>query len=246
MALNLVFVLVGTTHAGNIGASARAIKNMGFTTLRLVDTCSPNKKDAIVRASGADDVLENAVRFEHLADAVADCHAVIGTSARQRQISVPLQACRDIATSLGEQHNNATDQTVALVFGRERTGLSNEELDQCSALLQIPINPDFSSLNLGSAVQVVAYECAMALNSISTAPTSELEPATGEAMQHFFTHLERVMINTGFHDPANPRRLMRRIQSYFERNRPTDNEINILRGILAATENPRPPKEKQS
>ena len=119
MALNLVFVLVGTTHAGNIGAAARAIKTMGFTTLRLVDTCSPKKKDAIVRASGADDVLEEAARFEHLADAVADCHAVVGTSARQRQISVPLRNCRDVATSVVEQHNSDSDQTVAFVFGRE-------------------------------------------------------------------------------------------------------------------------------
>jgi len=246
MALNLVFVLVGTSHAGNVGAAARAIKTMGFTTLRLVDTCSPRKQDAIVRASGADDVLENAARFEHLADAVADCHAVVGTSARQRYISVPLGSCRDVAMQVIEKHNIESDQTVAIVFGRERTGLSNEELDQCTALLQIPVNPDFSSLNLGSAVQVVAYECAMALNSTQTAEVTEPEHATGEAMQHFFDHLRRVMINNGFLDPDNPKHLMRRIQSYFERNRPTDTEINILRGILTSTEQPHPPKEKQS
>lgn len=245
MPLNIVFVLVGTTHAGNIGGAARAIKNMGFSTLRLVDTCSPNKKDAITRASGADDILENAQRFDHLADAIGDCQVVVGASARPRFLSVPLRGCREITESVAAI-NPDSNQTVAFVFGRERSGLTNDELDQCTEQLQIPCNPDFSSLNLSAAVQVVAYECGMALRSTSTSPTNQTTPVASESMQHFFKHLERVMVNTGFLDPANPRLRMRRIQGYFERNRPTDTEMSILRGILTATEDPHPPKEKLS
>ncbi len=249
MNLELVFVLVGTTHSGNIGAAARAIKNMGFAELRLVDCCSHMTKDAFARASGADGILKEAKRFDTLDAAVADCHNVIGSSARDRYIAVPVVACRDVAESLVSDANSAGGaQRAAMVFGRERTGLSNDEMERCTRLLRIPVNPDFSSLNLGAAVQVVAYECAMAMNSVSmnsSGVTAAVEPvpvASGEAMQHFYEHLRRVMINTGFLDADNPRNLMRRIRSYFERNRPTDTELNILRGILSATEKPFPPK----
>jgi TrmH family RNA methyltransferase len=245
-----VFILVGTTHAGNLGAAARAIRTMGFDTLRLVDTVSPRKEEALARASGAQPVLESAARFETLSEAIADCQAVFGTSARQRHLSVPLLSCReacDMAASsvAGEA---ATAERVAFVFGRERSGLTNEELDLCTRHLHIPTDPDFSSLNLGSAVQVVAYEAAAALAlrgagtaSPVTSTQHEDRPVSSEAMEHLHAHLERVMINTGFLDPARPRHLMRRLKRYFERNRPTENEMAILRGILSATENPRPP-----
>ena len=247
MKLNIVFVLIGTTHSGNIGAAARAIKNMGFAELRLVECCSHLTKDALSRASGADAVLHNAKKFSTLDDAVADCHSVIGTSARDRHLAVPVAPCRELASELVESANQATGtMQVAMVFGRERSGLSNEEMDRCTRLLRIPCNPDFSSLNLGAAVQVVAYECAQALQSVPMPQNSEVETAAnGESMQHFFDHLERVMVNTGFLNPDNPRQLMRRIRRYFERNRPNESELNILRGILTATEKPQPQQSRK-
>lgn len=252
MNLQLVFVLVGTTHSGNIGAAARAIKNMGFTELRLVDCCAHLTKDALARASGADALLHQAIRYSTLDEAVADCRAVIGTSARDRHLSVPVMACRNIAEEIvTEAQRMGRSVRTAMVFGRERSGLSNEEMDRCTRLLRIPCNPDFSSLNLGAAVQVVAYECAQATQSYiintqsnSGATDNEIN-ATGEAMQHFYDQMYRIMVNTGFLDPDNPKQLMRRIRRYFERNRPSEKEINIFRGILSATEKPFPPKKKQ-
>ena len=263
MSLELVFVMVGTTHTGNLGAAARAMKTMGFTQMRLVDTCSHLSAEALARSSGANDVLKNAQTFDTLEAAIADCRAVVGTSARARQLAVPLQSCRQIATDIGEMAQSADmDQKVAMVFGQERSGLSNESLDLCTKLLRIPCNPEFASLNLGSAVQVVAYELSQALESVpqgaprpmpgkwkgSSSDDAENEavtqdpdelPATSEAMAHFFDHLDRVMINTGFMDPENPRLLRRRLRRYFESNRPSGNEIAIFRGILSATEKPR-------
>lgn len=250
MNLQLVFVLVGTTHSGNIGAAARAIKNMGYAELRLVDCCPHLTKDALARASGADAVLHEATRFGTLDEAVADCQSVIGTSARDRHLAVPVMACRDVAEQivLASQQSDQPART-AMVFGRERSGLSNEEMDRCTRLLRIPCNPDFSSLNLGAAVQVVAYECAQASQSVSVISTKDTQQqakeldASGEAMQHFYDHLYRIMVATGFLDPDNPKQLMRRIRRYFERNRPSEKEINILRGILSATEKPFPPNK---
>jgi len=191
MNVEIVFVLVGTTHTGNIGAAARAIKVMGFNKLRLVE--------------GANDILENAVCHDSLDAAVADCVAVIGTSARSRNLSVPMLSCREIADEIAVSAKAADEtQTVAMVFGHERSGLSNESLDRCTRLLRIPCNPDFSSLNLGSAVQVVAYELSQALESVPLSPPQRMAgkwkpvsentdadavaetPATSEQMQHFF------------------------------------------------------------
>ncbi len=245
MTTHLSFVLVSTTHSGNIGATARAMKNMGFSDLRLVNCCSHMTKDAIGRASGADDVLKAARRYSSVDEAIADCRVVVGTSARDRHLAVPVQDCRDIAHEIAQLNTLPnTEMKTALLFGRERYGLTNDELDRCTKLLRIPCNPEFSSLNLGSAVQVVAYECARAMQSITAAPEAlEDVPASAEGMQHFFDHLQRVMVATGFLDLENPRNLMRRIRRYFERNRPSEKELNILRGILSSTENPHPPKD---
>jgi len=263
--MRIVFVLVGTSHSGNLGAVARAIKTMGFDQLRLVDTCSPESSEALARASGAQDVLESAARFERLGQAVADCRAVYGASARARGLSVPMLDSREACEELVEGMSGGGVDTAAVVFGRERSGLTNEELDLCTRHLHIPSNPAFSSLNLGAAVQVVAYELAQARIRRSPAhgpgvgrdaPSAytlgersqagkrsearETEPpADGAAMEHLFEHLQRVMLATGFLDPANPRHLMRRVRGYFERNRPSDNELAILRGILSATERPK-------
>lgn len=267
MSLEIVFVMVGTTHTGNLGAAARAMKTMGFTKLRLVDTCTHLSSEALARSSGANDVLKEAQVFETLEQAIADCRVVVGTSARARQLAVPLLSCREICDEVGTLSRTVpSGEKVAMVFGQERSGLSNESLDLCTRLLRIPCNPEFSSLNLGSAVQVVSYELSQALASVplgapkpmpgkwkgtsdepagavvdQSAVVTDIDelPATSEAMGHFFDHLDRVMINTGFMNPDNPRLLRRRVRRYFETNRPSGNELSIFRGILSATENPR-------
>jgi len=264
MSIEIIFVMVGTTHTGNLGAAARAMKTMGFSALRLVDTCSHLSAEALARSSGANDVLKNAETFPTLAEAIADCRVVVGTSARARQLAVPLLSCREIAEEIGELAAvDAPGQKVAMVFGQERSGLSNESLDLCTRLLRIPCNPDFSSLNLGSAVQVVSYELSQSLASVplgapkpqpgkwkgsddedgegdgSASVDPDDMPATSEQMGHFFDHLDRVMINTGFMNPDNPRLLRRRVRRYFESNRPSENELAIFRGILSATERPK-------
>lgn len=262
MNVEIVFVMVGTTHTGNLGAAARAMKTMGFTQMRLVDACSHLSAEALARSSGANDVLKAAQTFDSLEEAIADCRVVVGTSARARQLAVPLLSCRAIAEELGEaSKTHLAGQKIAIVFGHERSGLSNESLDLCTRLLRIPCNPEFSSLNLGSAVQVVSYELSQALESVpQSAPVPQpgkwkaagVEdgaesasidpddiPATSEAMGHFFEHLDRVMIATGFLDPENPRLLRRRIRRYFESNRPSGSEMAIFRGILSSVENPR-------
>jgi len=262
MNVELSFVLVGTTHTGNIGAAARAMKTMGYSSLRLVSSCSHRTDEAKARASGADDVLRNAACFDSLSDAVADCHAVIGTSARPRNLSVPMLSSRDLAATLSElsatasANAPATDAAreplrVALVFGRERSGLNNEELDRCTHLVQIPVNADFSSLNLGSAVQVLAYESAAGQVSVrqttdSQAESLDAKPCNSASMERFFEHLNRVILATGFLDPGNPRLLQRRLRQYFERNRPSDSEMNILRGILTSVEKPMPSQHDNS
>jgi len=238
MNLELSFVLIGTTHTGNIGAAARAMKTMGYSSLRLVQTCSNRTDEAKARASGADDVLLSAERFDTLEEAVADCHAVIGTSARPRNLAVPMLSSRELPTTLNRLAEANDALRVALVFGRERSGLNNAELDRCTHLVQIPVNPAFSSLNLGSAVQVLAYECSHGLHELRT--TSEDAkpevPATSEAMERLFEHLEGVLLKTGFLDPDNPKHLMRRLRHYFERNRPNETEMNVWRGILTSVD----------
>lgn len=266
MKLSIMFVMVGTTHTGNLGASARAMKTMGFDHMRLVDTCAHLSAEALARSSGANDVLKNAEIFATLEQALSDCRIVIGTSARARQLAVPLKSCREIAEELAsinlqvQQSESSDSYRVAMVFGQERSGLSNESLDLCTRLLRIPCNTEFSSLNLGSAVQVVAYELSQALHSVPqgapapmpgkwrgtesvTSMATSLHPddlpANSEAMEHFFQHLDRIMIKTGFLNPDNPRLLRRRIRRYFESNRPTVSELSLFRGILSATEQPK-------
>jgi len=183
MDVELSFVLIGTTHTGNIGAAARAMKTMGYTSLR---------------------------------------------------------------TRLA---SNQTTVRVALVFGRERSGLNNHELDRCTHLVQIPVNPGFSSLNLGSAVQVLAYECSTGMHDVRETTDQVKIAATSDsaAMERLFEHLERVLLKSGFLDPANPKQLMRRFRHYFERNRPDDVEMNVWRGLLTSVERPiSSDKEKRS
>ena len=234
--MSIRIVLVGTTHPGNIGAVARAMKNMGLSDLALVEPRYFPHDEATARASGADDVLENASVHDTLAEAVADCVYVIGASARSRAINWPCLDARDAAARIIEE---SAKGTVAAVFGPEKTGLLNEDMDLCEALLTIPTDPAFSSLNLAMAVQVVTYEIRAAQTEKQPEYESDAPPATSAEMEHFYEHLERVLTDVEFLDPGNPRHLMRRLRRLFIRAKPDKNEVNILRGILAAIERDR-------
>jgi TrmH family RNA methyltransferase len=232
--MSIRIVLVGTTHPGNIGAAARAMKNMGVTDLALVSPRHFPHEDATARASGAADVLERATVFASLAEAIEDCVYVVGASARARAINWPCMEPRACAAKLRAE---AQRGPVAAVFGPEKSGLSNADLDLCDALLTIPTDPGFSSLNLAMAVQVVTYELRAAGEP---AGNTEYEPevplASSGDVERFYAHLERVLTDIGFLDPDNPRHLMRRLRRLFLKARPDQNEINILRGILTAVE----------
>lgn len=249
------FVLVETTHSGNIGAAARAMKTMGFSKLRLVQPCKYLTAEALARASGADDIVRCAEVYDSLDEAIADCVSVYGTSARSRSMEWSVSDVPQVA----EQIKTNPVQS-AVVFGRERSGLSNEELASCNGRLWIPSSPDFSSLNLASAVQVVAYElrrsvgfgyeafnpAADSANATHTEATdaetrvaatqSDDPPADHAAMEHFFDHLESVMTDTGFLNPDNPRLLMQRLRRLFGRSQVLHSEVQILRGFLTAIE----------
>ncbi len=232
--MNLRIVLVGTTHPGNIGASARAMKNMGVTELTLVKPRHFPDAEATARASGAEDVLERAVVAKALEDAIADCVHVAGTSARSRAIAWPTVEPRECAEELVNKRGNGP---VALVFGPEKCGLSNEDLDRCQTLVTIPTDPGFSSLNLAMAVQILTYEWRRALvGAAPQVPEPEVPAATSTEMEHFYAHLENVLTRIRFLDPGNPRLLMRRLRRLFVRAAPDKNEVNILRGILTAIE----------
>lgn len=234
----LCIVMVQTSHAGNIGSAARAMKTMGLRDLRLVNPKQADSAEARALASGADDILDQTRLYNSLQEATADCHYVIGSSARsERSLSWPQMDAR----SCGEwvaQH--LKQQKIAIVFGRERSGLSNEELQQCQALVHIPMAVNGYSLNIAAALQIIAYECFVASQQQTTLSSSKFtheldeEPATVEAMEGFFKHLETALIEVKYLDPSNPRLLMRRLRRLFGRVTPTQSEVNILRGILSA------------
>lgn len=237
--MGIRIVLVGTTHPGNIGAVARAMKNMGLDDLALVAPRYFPHPDASARASGADDLLEKARVVDTLAEAIEDCIFVAGASARSRSINWP---CLDAREAASRALVESARGNVALVFGPEKSGLSNEDLDHCQALLSIPTNPDFSSLNLAMAVQVVCYEIRAQQSEAPPPFESDVPPATSGAMEHFFAELEVLLLDTGFLDPDNPRHLMRRLRRLFVRAEPDENEINILNGILTAITRSRKPR----
>ena len=231
--MSIRIVLVETTHPGNIGAVARAMKNMGVTDLALVNPRYFPDKEATARASGAEDLLDNATVTESLTDAIADCVYVAGASARARAISWPCLEPRDCASKLIAESGRGP---VAAVFGPEKSGLSNEDLDHCDALLTIPTNPEFSSLNLAMAVQVLTYELRAAISAKPVEYEADAPLATSRELELFYEHLETVLTNLQFLDPDNPRHLMRRLRRLYIRARPDQNEVNILRGILTAVE----------
>jgi len=234
--MSIRIVLVGTTHPGNIGAVARAMKNMGLSDLALVDPRYFPHEEATARASGAHDLLENAMRVETLPEAIADCVYVAGASARPRSINWPCLDCKDAAARLLEESSNGN---VAAVFGPEKTGLSNSDLDHCDTLLTIPTDPDFSSLNLAMAVQVLTYEIRAVQVDKHPSYDADAPLATSAELERFYGHLEQVLTDLKFLDPDNPRFLMRRLRRLFIRARPDQNELNILRGILTSVERSR-------
>lgn len=239
-------VLVNTSHPGNIGGAARAMKNMGLSQLVLVDPERFPDPEAVSRASGADDVLANARVVATLEEALADCVLVLGTSARDRRIPWPVVDPREAADKLLDQLEGPVSGPVALVFGREHSGLTSEELQRCRYHVHIPSDPQFSSLNLATAVQVLTYEVRMQSlrrQGLSTtfacskvAASDDSQPVTAEQMELFYRHLQQVMIEIGFLDPAHPKKLMSRLRRLFERGQPNQVEMNILRGILTETQ----------
>ncbi|MGH8578840.1 MAG: RNA methyltransferase [Gammaproteobacteria bacterium] len=235
---NLCFVLVGTTHPGNIGAAARAMKSMGLRRLALVQPKHFPCAEATAMASGADDLLAEAEIWSSLADALRDYTTVVATSARQRRIDWPEMDPRHCAREVARL---ATQQRVAVVFGREHSGLTNDELEYCNAMVRIPTVSGFSSLNLAAAVQILAYEIYLARGARvgvhEPPPTVVQTPrASTEAMVQFYAHLQQTMTDVGFYDPQKPRRLMRRLRRLFNRAGLDKDEVQILRGFLAAVQ----------
>ncbi|MAP76433.1 MAG: tRNA (cytosine(32)/uridine(32)-2'-O)-methyltransferase TrmJ [Pseudomonadales bacterium] len=246
MLKNVRVVLVNTSHPGNIGGAARAMKNMGLSELVLVDPERFPDPDAVSRASGADDVLVNARIVATLEEAIADCSLVLGTSARDRRIPWPVLDPRESADKVLDQLEQVADAQIALVFGREDSGLTTDELQRCQYHVHIPSMPDFSSLNLAAAVQVLAYELRMQSLQREGAPTKmhKVEttavfneiPATAGELEQFYQHLEQVLVEIGFHDPQKPRQLMPRLRRLYGRVHLNRMEMNILRGILTETQ----------
>ncbi|MCK4705014.1 MAG: RNA methyltransferase [Gammaproteobacteria bacterium] len=240
---NIRIVLVNTSHPGNIGAAARAMKNMGLTKLVLVDPKDHPSFEAYSRAAGADDVLGDAVVVKTLAEAVVGCTWVMGTSARERTVQWPMMQPRECAAETMKQ---AAQAEAAIVFGRERTGLTNEELEQCQALVNIPTNPDFSSLNVASAVQVLSYELRLAALDLSVSSEAESEkiaskhlndiPATADQVDGMYQHLFKMLEDVEFTGSSNPEIIKRRLKGLFNRAHLTKREVSILRGIYSAAQ----------
>lgn len=232
--------MVGTTHPGNIGAAARAMKNMMLSKLVLVDPQCPIGEIAYARASGAHSVLEQRETCETLQQALADCSLAVATTARTRSLAWPMVRPRELAEKSVETCNNGGK--VGVIFGREHSGLTNEEIQLCNLMLTIPTNPDFSSLNVASAIQVVAYEL-MVTAEMSTVgpaiPDGDDVPALHAEVEGLMEHLQRVIETSGFLNPQQPGLIMQRLRRLYLRAELSRNEVNILRGILNSIEKPR-------
>lgn len=238
----LRIVLVCTQHPGNIGSAARAIKTMGLSRLVLVGPERASSAEASALAAGADDVLAAAQRFETLADAVADCRLVLGCTARSRRVALDELLPRDAAARAVADASAGAE--VALVFGRERTGLTNEELQLCHAAVHIPANPEYSSLNLAAAVQVLAYELRLALldqgtgegMTVVAAQARADPPASHAELEGFFAQLGETLDAIDFHKGRAPESAMRKLRRLFLRADLDSREVRLLRGILADAE----------
>jgi len=232
-------VLFETSHSGNIGAIARAMKNMGLSQLVLVNPKEFPSQVASARASGAADILDNAVVLNSLEEALKDCSLVIGASARLRRVSWPQLDVRETAKKIMRITANGSAE-VAILFGREDSGLSNAEMDHCHYLANIPTNPVYSSLNIAAAVQVFAYECLMATDIVDKEKVEQIgykeELASVKQLEGFYDHLYQMLQDIEFLDPAKNALFMRRMRRMFNRTQLDIKEIDILRGILTASQ----------
>ena len=237
---NIRIVLIDTSHPGNIGAAARAMKNMGLDQLYLVAPQKYPHEQAVWRASNALDVLDKAVVCETLDEAIEGCQLVLGTSARDRSMPWPVMDPRQSAETVMSEPET---HQVAILFGREDRGMTNEELQRCHFHLQIPANPDYSSLNLGTAVQVVCYELRMAMLNKAGLREAwdwdkewDVEVASADEMRYFLEHLEETLVKLDVINPSRPRQLMSRMTRLFMRSRMDKMEVSILRGVLSAVQ----------
>ena len=232
-------VMVEPTHPGNIGAAARAMKTMGYHHLSLVKPKHYPHADATVRAAGADDILATVTVCDSLAQALRGCATVLATTIRPRVLPHAIFTPRQYAQKLSAALQRGS---LGVVFGRESSGLSNTELEHCNALLTIPANPAFNSLNVASAIQIVCYEFAQVLqlydrqNLGTDHCHKKIRLATNDEMDYFYAHLEDSLSDVGFLDPNQARKLMRRLKSLFNRAQPDENELSILRGFLTAVQ----------
>jgi tRNA (cytidine32/uridine32-2'-O)-methyltransferase len=228
------FVLVRTSHPGNIGSAARAIRTMGFERLELVAPARFPDTEANALAAGADEVLANAGIHDELIDSLAGSSLALGLSARRRGVNLPEISPREAAAQVLAAA--ARGEQVALVFGNERTGLENEELARCHAMVRIPSVDDFSSLNLSQAVQVMAYELRVAMlgdeAQVST-PVRDEPPADATQMEQFYVHLAQMLDDIEFHKGREPTTIMLRLRKLFQRAQPDERELRVLHGILA-------------
>ncbi len=225
-------VLVGTTHPGNIGATARAMKNMGIVNMALVEPKEFPSDIATYRSKAAKDVLENAEVFDTLKMAISDCELVIGTSARERKVPWPILNPKDASQ---EVSRGSLNNKVAVVFGREDRGLTNEELGLCNIHVHIPTDPEYSSLNLSQAVQIMVYEIRSAiLENEGTDGNWDVEFADNDQTERLISHMDELMQEVDFYEIDNPRKLLLRVRRFFKRSRLDVMEVNIFRGLFAA------------
>ncbi len=252
---NIRIVMIQTSHTGNIGAAARAMKVMGLSELYLVKPKSAPDEQSVAMSSNATDILDNATIVDTLSEAITGCQLVVGTSARhERTLSWDIQDSRSCGELIAKHSSSQANAKVAVLFGRESSGLTNEELALCQHLVHIPTNPGYSSLNVASAVQILSYECRLAAinieSSIDTESDSESHSSeqpnsnegkssnddwvTADDLESYFEHLKQVMIDVDFLDPENPRYLIPRLRRLYSRSGITRSEMNILRGMLAS------------
>lgn len=233
---NIRIVLMETSHPGNIGAAARAMKTMGLTDLVLVNPGEFPSAIATARAAGADDILYHASVVDTLDDALGSAVFACATTARRREIAVPVTTPREIAPDLIKR---AQSGPVAIVFGRESSGLTNEEVRCCQQVLELPANPQYSSLNLGSAVQLLSYELRLAELDVAASKSNEaalVERISIADLEGLYGHLEQALTSIGYLDPRHPKKLMPRLRALFGRADLSASELNILRGVLRAAE----------
>lgn len=228
---NIRVVLSHTSHPGNIGAAARAMKTMGLRHLYLINPYRFPDPQATAMAAGADDILDNAVVCSSIDEALHGVALTVAMTARLRDISIEVKLPREAMPEVLQQ---ASVQPVALLFGTEMSGLTNEEMSKAQVLVNIPTDPDFSSLNLAAAVQVMSYELSVAAQGF-VPKMVEARPASHEQMEGYYAHLERVLFEIGFFTTQNPTRMMQRLRRLYARARPEPEEVNILRGMLSVT-----------